>query len=270
MTTRIPARTLMLESWRQSLGVLVPNWPWAVLFALAGGAYSVSLHWPGTAAFWASLVLAIAAFLAGVQLSRGMYQTLLGPRPGGFLALAHANLAVYFFFFVLIVFIGPFLNLLQGILIQAKGTFVLDKDSGAEQVLAATADLLPSMYGAAFVAACLAAFGGLAWFALRLTTMGAATVDRGTAHVFRTFGWTKGHVAKLGLVAAATHLVPFALGFAANLALRSVVADTPAGVFIEGAAGILLFLPFLAAGHAMAVGAYRRLKPEQAAGAMAD
>lgn len=260
MTQRISALNLAKEGWQQGLGALAANALWLGVFALAGGAYSLALHMEGNLA--APLAMAVAAFGAGVQLSRGLYRQLIGPRPGGFLALAHANLAVYFLFLMMLVFILPFLNLMLGILIEAKGTFTLDKEATAETVRRATLDLMPSAYGAVMVAVSAAAAGLLAWLGLRLVLIGAATVDRGGAHVFRTWPWTNGHVVKLGLAALATHAAPFAAGLAASMAVRAAVPDTAPGVFIEGAAGILLFAPFLAAGHGMAAAAWRRLKPE--------
>lgn len=265
MTVRISALNIAKEGWRHGLGALGPNLRWLGLFALAGGFYSAALHLPGNLA--APLAMAIFTFLAGVQFSREVYRRLIGPRAGGFLHLAHANLAVYFVFLILLVVIAPLLNIMLGILIRAKGSFELSKDSSAEMVQQATLDLIPTSYGVVFILLNLAAFGVLAWLALRLCLFGAATIDRGETHVFRAFSWTRGHVVKLGLAALATHAAPFAAAVAANMALRAALPDTASGHMIEGAAGILLFAPFLLAGHGMAVAAYRRLKPE-AAGAI--
>ena len=84
-------------------------------------------------------------------------------------------------------------------------------------------------------------------------------------HVFQTFSWTKAHLKPLAAAALATHVAPFAAGLAANAALRTVLPDTAIGHAIEGGAGILLFAPFLLAGHGMAAAAYRRMRPKAAA-----
>ena len=89
--------------------------------------------------------------------------------------------------------------------------------------------------------------------------------DAGKAHVFITFPWTRGQLKTLTLAALATHVLPFAAGLGANAALRAALPDSPAGHLIEGAAAILLFTPFLLAGHGMAAAAWRRLRPEAAA-----
>lgn len=263
MTARISALNLTKEGWRYGLAALAPNLRWLGLLVLAGGLYSMALHLEGNLA--APLAMAVITFLAGIQLSRGLYRRLIGPRRGGFLALSHANLAVYFLYLVLLAFTLPFLNLMLGILIQQKGAFELSAESSPEMVQQATLDLLPSAYGVVLMLLCLAAFAVLAWIALRLTLFGAATIDKSAAHVFRTFGWTNGYVLKLGLAAFATHVAPFAAGLGASMALRAAVPDTAIGHFIEGAGGMTFFLPFLAAGHGMAVAAWRRLRPEAAA-----
>ena len=84
MTTRISARNLIREGWQHGLAALAPNLRWLGLFALAGGFYSASLHLEGNLA--APLAMAILTFGAGIQLSRGLYRSLIGRRPGGFLA----------------------------------------------------------------------------------------------------------------------------------------------------------------------------------------
>ncbi len=55
-----------------------------------------------------------------------------------------------------------------------------------------------------------------------------------------------------------------ALGVAINGALHRALPDTGLGHFIGGAAGVIVFAPFLLAGHAMAASAWDKLKPEEA------
>ncbi len=263
MTAKISARNLVKEGWQHGLAALAPNLRWLGLFALAGGFYSASLRLDGNLA--APLAMAILTFGAGIQLSRGLYRSLIGPRPGGFLALAHANLAVYLAFLFIGFFIGFFLLILPGILIEAQGKYDLGADADPALVQQAFLEMLPTPYGIVFLLVAAAGLAVLAYFALRLTLYGAATIDRGKAHVFQTFPWTKGHLKALTAASLATHVAPFAAGLAANAALRSGLPDSAIGHVIEGAAGILLFTPFLLAGHGMAAAAYRRLRPEAAA-----
>lgn len=262
MTAQISARNLVKEGWQQGFAALGPNLRWLGLFALAGGLYSASLRLDGNIA--GPFAMAIATFGAGIQLSRGLYRSLIGPRPGGFLALSHANLAVYLAFLFFSFFIGFFLLILPGILIEAQGKYQLGADAAPELVQQAFLEMLPTPYGVFYLIVAAAGFAVLAYFALRLTLYGAATIDRGKAHVFQTFPWTKAHLKPLAAAALATHVAPFAAGLAANAALRTVLPDTTIGRAIEGAAGILLFAPFLLAGHGMAAAAYRRMRPEAA------
>ena len=210
--------------------------------------------------------MGIATFGAGIQLSRGLYRTLIGPRPGGFLALSHANLALYLAFLFFGFFIGFFLLILPGILIEAQGKYELGGDAAPELLRQAFLDMLPTAYGAVYLL--IAAVGAwiLSFFALRLTLFGAATFDQGKALVFQTFPWTRNHLRTLGLAALITHVAPFAAGLAANAGLRALLPETMAGHFIEGAGGIVLFTPFLLARHGMAAEAYGALKPDDAAG----
>ncbi len=262
MKRQISARNLIREGWQQGFGALAANLRWLGLFALAGALYSASLHL--TANIAAPLAMAILTFGAGVQLSRGIYRRLIGPRPAGFVALSHANLAVYLAFLFIGFFIGFFLLILPGILIEAQGKHVLGGDAAPELVQEAFLDLLPTPYGAVYMLVAAAGLGTLCYFALRLTLYGAATVDRSKALVFQTFPWTRGQVGKLGTAALATHVAPFAAAVAANAGLRHLLPNTLTGHLVEGAAGILLFTPFLLAGHGMAAAAYRRLRPEAA------
>lgn len=262
MTAKISARNLVKEGWQHGFTALAPNLRWLGLFALAGGLYSASLRLDGNLA--APLAMAIATFGAGIQLSRGLYRSLIGRRPGGFAALAHANLAVYLAFLFISFFVGFFLLILPGILIEAQGKYALGADVSPELVQQAFLEMLPTPYGIVYLLVAAAGLAVLCYFALRLTLYGAATIDRGKAQVFETFPLTRGRLKPLAAAALATHVAPFAAALAANAALQTVLPATAAGHVIEGAAGILLFTPFLLAGHGMAAAAYRRLKPEAA------
>jgi hypothetical protein len=260
MTAPLSALSLARDGWQTGLRAFAPNARWLGLFALAAGLYSASLQLEGGLAV--PVAAAMATFAAGLQVSRGLYTRLTGAGPGNLLALAHANLAVYLAFLFIGVFVGFFLLILPGILIEAQGKYDLSADAPPALVQEAFMAMLPTPYGFVFLLVSAAGFGVLAYFALRLTLYGAATIDRGKAQVFETFSLTKGHVKPLAAASLATHVAPFAAGLAANAGLQSLLPDTAAGHVLAGAAGILLFVPFLLAGHGMAVAAYQRLRPE--------
>lgn len=259
MITPVSIRALVTEGWQSGLAALAPNLSWLALLAMAGGAYSASLHMGGNLA--APLALAVLMFLAGLQFSYGLYAKLLAAPSGGFLPLAHANLAVYLAFVFIGFFVAFFLLMLPGILIEAQGKYQLGEEASPELVQKAFTEMLPTAYGAVYLIVAAAGLGILSFFALRLTLFGAATAAGAKAVVFQTFPLTKGHVLKLGAASLATHVAPFAAGLGANLALRSVMPETLTGHVIEGAGGIVLFTPFLLAGHGMAATAWRYLQP---------
>ncbi len=261
MTTRLAVLPLISAAWTGAGAALKPAGLWLLLFAGVSGVYGAALR--SESGFWAAFGAAILAFLAGTQFSRRVYGALIPGARAPFLPLAHANLAIYFLFLLLIVFVAPLLNILSGILIRAKGTFVLGAESTSEEVGRATLDLLPSAYGAVFLLCCLIGAGLLCWIALRLTLYGAATAATGKAHVFRTWGLTRRQLKILAPASLATHLIPFALGVAVNGALHQALPDTGIGHFIGGAAGVIVFAPFLLAGHGMAAAAWEKLKPAE-------
>lgn len=262
MASHLSVRNLVSEGWQHGFAALLPNLRWLALLAVAGGAYSAALHMDANLASPFAMVL--VTFLAGIQFSRGLYRRLIGPRPGGFLALTHANLAVYLAFLFMGAFVGFFLLILPGILIEAQGKYQLGADAAPELVQRAFLEMLPTAYGVVYVLVTVAGLAVLSYFAIRLTLFGAATVDQGAARVFETFDWTRGQAKTLAAAALATHVLPFAAGLAANAVLRAAVPETAPGHVIEGVGGVLLFAPFLLTGHGMAAAAYRRLKPAPA------
>jgi hypothetical protein len=255
-----PLTTLIIEAWRRGLAAGRSNLIWLALFALTAGVYSAALV--SAAPIWLAAAAAGVVFAGGVRLSQGLYARLLNKRDGGFLALAHANAAVYLAFLFVGTAVLFFLAILPGILIEAQGRYELDGEASAEQLQAALIALLPTPYGAVLILCSLAGIGALAWLALRLVLFGAATIDHGAAHVFRTFGWTRSHVLALALAAAATHALPFALAAAASAGIAGLMPETLMGAWAGGTLRAALFVPFLLAGHGLAAAAYERLKPD--------
>lgn len=251
--SRTPA--LLLQAWRAGFQAALPATPWLLLFALTGGVYAYGLV--AEVSVWVPVAGAILTFLAGTELSRRLYQWLIpGARPA-FLALAHANLAVYAAFAFIGFFIGFFLLVLPGILIEAAGSHDIDSDSDPALVQEAFLAMLGTPYGIFYILVCLAGALLLCWMALRLTLYGAATAATGQAMVFRSWDATKGLVLPLALACLGTHVVPFAAAGAANLALQTLLPASPVGSFTGTVAGIVLFAPFLLAGHALSAGLWR-------------
>ena len=259
MTDRIAVLPLIAEAWRGAAKALMPALPWLALLALAAGAYSLGLR--SEFGLWLPLIGALATFAAGTELSRRVYAALGAGAKGSFLPLAHANLAVYVAFLFIGFFVGFFLLILPGILIEAAGQYTIDQDSPPALVQEAFLAMLGTPYGAAYLLVCALGTIFLLWAALRLTLFGAATAASGEAMVFRTWRWTRGSVLRLGAASLATHVSPFAFAVAANAGLHGVLPDSGPGHFIAGAAGILLLTPFFLAGHGLAAAALPRLKP---------
>lgn len=244
---------------------------WRIYSVLLAPKGQSSRHRPSSDADAAVPVLfgwIVYAYYLLLQLFVGLAQWLLGPRDRASrqvaAQLAHANMAVYGAFLFIGFFVVFFQMMLPGILMQEAGQYQLDKDTDPAIAQEAFLAMLATPFGAVFIACCLAGAGLLGWIALRLTLYGAATVATGKAHVFRTWGLTKGQLVPLGAASLATHILPFALGIAVNSALHQALPDTGLGHFIGGAAGVIVFAPFLLAGHAMAAAAWDTLKPAPA------
>lgn len=194
-------------------------------------------------------------FCVGVELSLTMYRAMLGQATGTFRQLAHANLSVYFAYLFVSVFVGFFLLILPGILLEAAGFEGLSDETDPAVVIAALRDLLKTPYGWVLMAVTMVGLGFLSWFALRLTIYGAATVTRGETMIFQTWPWTKGHAVSLGLASVVTHVLPFL--FATGVS--TLIPENQS--LLRACAGALLLYPFFLLGHGLALAAYERLKP---------
>lgn len=261
MTPRLAVFPLITAAWTGALAALKPAALWLILFAAAAGLYGAALR--SDTGFWVPFGAAVLAFLAGTGLSRAIYGALIPGNKAPFLPLAHANLAVYGAFLFIGFFVVFFLMMLPGILMQEAGQYQLDKDTDPAIAQEAFLAMLATPFGAVFIACCLAGAALLGWIALRLTLYGAATAATGKAQVFRTWGLTKGQLAPLGAASFATHMLPFVLGVAINGALHRALPDTVLGHFTSGAAGVIVFAPFLLAGHGLSAAAWDKLKPAE-------
>ena len=265
MNRKLPVLDLVKEAWSLALKALQPSLFVMTVLVIAGGIYTFAAG-PGSALGDAApAIAALVVFVVGVEFSLVTYRAMLETTHGDRLRLAHANLAVYIAFLIVGVFIGFFLLTLPGILLKASGRNDIGADTQAGEVQQALVDMLPTAYGAVLVVACLAGAAILIYLALRLLLFGAATVHMRQTLVFRTWPWTEGNVLRLGLAATATHLAPFLLAVLVNWALMDIWGDSAVGAFLSGAAGMLLLVPFLLAGHGLAVAALRRLHPDAAA-----
>jgi hypothetical protein len=262
MDVKLPVLEIAAEAWRLAARACVPSLPWLGLLMVLAGLYRLVLGMEVNGAAIIALNLMAGVFFAGVAFSLSIYRSMLGARSGKYLQLVHVNLAVYMAFLFVGVFIGFFLLILPGILLEASGRTDLGAETPPAVVQAAFMDMLPTAYGAVFLIACALGLWALCLLAVRLLLVGAATVSRGETMVFRTWPWTKRHAFRLSLAALVTHVAPFGLAVAINAALNPLLGTNPAGHFMGGALGILLLAPFILAGHGLAVSVLPRLMPD--------
>jgi hypothetical protein len=257
MARVLPSFDLIKEAARLARAAVRPAAPWLAWLVLVGGLFAAF----GPAGGWLAALLIAKLFAAGIIASDAVYGAMLpaAAAPGlrRILALAQANAAVYVAFMFLTVFVGFFLLVLPGILLEASGESGLSGDADPAAVQLALARMLPTAYGAAWIALTLIGLSALCFAALRLLLVGAATVVAGKAMVFRTWRWTKGHAIALGFAALGTHVLPYLLGAVlVRLASAGIAAD-----FLRGALAVLLLIPFIVLGHGLAAAAHARLKP---------
>lgn len=262
MDEKLPVVEIVVEAWRHAARACVPSLPWLGVLMVLAGLYRLVLGMDVGGAAIIAVNLMAAVFFAGVALSLNLYRSMLGARTGRFLQLVHANLAVYLAFLFIGVFIGFFLAILPGILLEASGRTDLGAQTAPAIVQAAFMDMLPTAYGAVFLVACALGLWALCFLAVRLLLVGAATVSRGETMVFRTWPWTKPHAFRLSLAALVTHVAPFGLAVVTNAALNPALGTSAVGHFIGGALGILLLAPFILAGHGLAVAVLPQLMPD--------
>mgnify|MGYP003664348307 FL=1 len=268
MDVKLPVLEIAAEAWRLAARAFVPSLPWLGLLMVLAGLHRMAFGSGVSTGLYAAHALQLAVFIVGIAYSLHIYRAMLGRKAGRFLQLAHANLAAYTAFLFVGVFIGFFLAILPGILLEASGRTDLGAKTAPAVVQAAFMDMLPTAYGAVFLIACALGLWALCFLAVRLLLIGAATVSRGETMVFRTWPWTKGHGLRLGLAAMVTHVLPFALAVMIKAAISAkffaLVNPYAGGIetFTGGALDILLLAPFILAGHGLAVTVLPRLMPD--------
>lgn len=260
MAERYTVLGLISDAVSHALKAAAPTLPKAAALLAAAGVYGVALGHGALipAAAW------LVVFAAGVWYSLHVYRVMMKTRSGTELSLAHANFAVYAAFLFIGVFVGFFLLILPGILLEAAGYEDLGGEADPQIVMGALRQMLPTAYGAVLIIANLLGALCLSFFALRLICVGPATVRAGGAMVFRTWRWTEGHTLRLGAAAVVTHVLPFAGAVAINAALRPVFdLANPVMTGVSSMVGMALFLPFLLLGHGLAVAAHTHLAPAE-------
>lgn len=248
----VPA--LVMAAWSKARQALGPALPWLALLALTGGFYKWALN-TGTGGTLLTLGALTAVFVAGVQASLTAYRAMMPGAPGAFMSLVRTNLALYLAFFFIGFFIFFFVGAFGVLMLQMSGLVDLGAETADEQFRSALRTMLATPYGLLLMGVFAAGLAGLSYLALRLLLAGAATVQRGRSMVFRTWGWTKGEVVRLGVASLATHVVPFFTGLAVNLAIIHTMGPGEVALFVTGLTGILLQVPFILAGHGLAVAA---------------
>jgi hypothetical protein len=251
---------LIAQAWRLALKAALPGLPWLVLLALLGGFYKWALN-TGAGGTMLTLAALVVLFLAGVQASLTIYRAMIPGAKGAFMALMHMNLAIYLAFFFTGFFVFFFVGIFGVVMLQLSGLVDLAAEGADQQIPAALAAMMSTPYGWALSAVYAAGLGGLAFLALRLLLTGAATVQTGQVMVFRTWRWTKGEALRLGAASLVTHVLPFLVGYVINLIIISAAGQGEVALFATGVCGLLLQMPFILAGHGLAVAALKAVRP---------
>ncbi|MEZ5998314.1 MAG: hypothetical protein R3B98_06435 [Hyphomonas sp.] len=254
----VPA--LVTAAWGNAARAAVPALPWLALWALAGGLYKWALA-TMTGGTGLALIAVVLVFVTGILASQRIYRAMLPEAKGRFLQLAHVNLAIYLAFFLIGFFILFFVGAFGVAMLQISGVIDLAASPDEAEMQAAFNHLLRTPYGVALVMVYAAGMAGLAFLALRLLLAGAATMASGQTMVFRTWRWTRGLAARLGMAALATHVVPFVLGVLVNIGMIGVIGRSEPAIFASGVTAFILQMPFILAGHGLAVALLLRLHP---------
>ena len=245
---------LIGQAWRNAATAAVPALPWIALLALAAGFFNWAFS-TGTGGTLLSLGALTLVFVAGVQASLMTYRAMIPGAKGGFMALLHMNLAIYLAFFFVGFFVFFFVGAFGVVMLQMSGLVDLGAETADAQFQSALSTMLATPYGIALLLVYAAGLGGLCFLALRLLLVGAATVQTGRVMVFRTWGWTKGQALRFGMASLVTHVAPFLAGYVVNLAILHAAGTGEAMLFLTGITALLLQVPFLLAGHGLAVAA---------------
>ena len=251
---------LIVQAWRLAAQAALPALPWLVLLSLMGGFYKWALN-TGTGGTMLTLAALVVVFLAGVQASLTIYRAMIPGAKGAFMALMHMNLAIYLAFFFVSFFIFFFVGIFGVVMLQLSGLVDLAAEGADQQIPAALAGMMSTPYGWALSIVYATGLGGLVFLAVRLLLTGAATVQTGRVMVFRTWRWTKGDAVRLGSAALVTHVLPFLVGYVANLVIISLTGQGEIALFATGVTALLLQVPFILAGHGLAVAALRAVHP---------
>jgi hypothetical protein len=251
---------LIVQAWRHAAQAALPGLPWLAQLALMGGFYKWALS-TGTGGTMLTLAALAVLFFAGVQASLMIYRAMIPGAKGAFMALMHMNLAVYLAFFFISFFIFFFVGIFGVVMLQLSGLVDLAAEGADEQIPAALAGMMSTPYGWALSIVYATGLGGLAFLALRLLLAGAATVQTGQVMVFRTWRWTKGDALRFGAASLVTHVLPFLVGYIANLVIIAAAGKGEVALFATGASGLLLQVPFILAGHGLAVAALKAVHP---------
>lgn len=264
MTGKLAIAELVREAWLLAAGAVRPTAILLAALVIAGGVYTFAAGPGAQIGSAAPAIAALSLFMVGSACSLKLYRVMLGSQTGDLWRLMHANIAVYIAFFFIGFFILFFVGAVGVALVQMSGVVDLAGEVDDDQMRTALSAMMPTPYGWVLLLVFAAGIGGLCFLALRLLVFAAATVASGQTMVFRTWGWTKGQVVPLGVAALATHVLPFLLALLVNQAVQPALGGDGAGAFLSGAVALALLLPFLLAGHGLAVAALKRLAPEKA------
>ena len=286
-TSPSPLGSLARETAKNARQVALPTLPSLLLFAAAMGVQSWfnDLAGIGGNLFLMWLGVSLLTIFVGCFWSADMYRRLL-PEAGTGLALGDAarlflaSLAVYSVYFIIGFFLTLFFSIFSGVLIGSAGYDPSEEASSSEAVRQSIEALSNSGGAAVLYILLFVAAAGLVWLGLRLFLFGAATVANKRLTIFRSWGWTSGHIRLIAPLWFGLQFLPWLvltlmasglLHLAGAGTIFSYVAASPAP---EGAAAseawlhpaltgaaTLLLAPFYWLGHGLAVALYKHLVP---------
>ena len=283
-----PTARLAADAAANARRVILPTLPGLVLFAVAMGAQS---WFNGLAADGGSFTLlwlcvSLMTVFVGCFWSADMYRKLLPGEGGQSLfvdtgRLFAANLAVYGLYFILGFLLTLFFSIFAGILIGTTGYDPSSEAASSEAVWQSIEALNTSGGAVVLYVLLLAAALGLVWLGLRLFLFGAATVGEGRMTIFRSWGWTRGHVLKIAALWALLQLLPWIVLWALATGLlhvagagtvfsvatagsgealsEAIIRPGPLAQATLNALATLLMAPVYWLGHGLAVSLYRHL-----------
>ncbi len=259
MTQALNLTSLLKNSFDNAIKMVVPSLPYAILFAFAVGylVWAAEVLPESGLGYGLFAAFAFAVLYAHSLFSASMYRVIL-PRQGTLRASAWQLLLAWLLLItataIILFILSLFFSLFSVILIAISG---YDPTEGDPTDVTGSLEAMRESGAIWLLYALLAtALVGLCWYAIRVMTFAAATTSRAKVHVFRTWGFTKGHLKLLAPAMLILIVLPIGL-------LGGVVSLLPAATETSLARGFsaslqtLILLPSAWIGHGFAAEVYR-------------